>query len=144
LPALKPTQLPRPEENIKPLLQFKFPNVWQLSPAPGLQTVNITVPIDDENVITYIRNYQSFIKVPGLNHFVNWASNMFNRYALSEDYVVTRTQRPKKADLNIGERFIPADRPIALYLKQRRDLILAARGQEVPTQVEAELQAALE
>ncbi len=144
LPALKPTQLPKPEENIKPMLQFKFPNVWQLSPTPGLQVVNITVPIDDENTITYIRNYQSFVKVPGLRQFANWASNMFNRYALSEDYVVTRTQRPKKADLDIGEQFIPADRPIALYLKQRRDLILAARGQEAQKQLEPELQAALE
>jgi hypothetical protein len=41
---------------------------------------------------------------------------------------VIRSQTPKVTDLNIGERFIAADRPIAIYLQHRRDLIEAAQS----------------
>jgi hypothetical protein len=51
----------------------------------------------------------------------------FNRLVLHEDQKVVETQRPKIASLDIGERFIPGDRPIALFLIHRRDLILAAQ-----------------
>jgi hypothetical protein len=59
-------------------------------------------------------------------------SNVFNRYILAEDYPVIRSQTLKVADLEIGERFIPADRPIAVYLQHRRNLINAARAAPIP------------
>jgi hypothetical protein len=46
---------------------------------------------------------------------------------VSEDKRIILSQRPKKAGLDVGERFIPGDRPIALYLKHRRDLVLHAQ-----------------
>jgi hypothetical protein len=61
-----------------------------------------------------------------LSRLIARVSNVFNRYILAEDYPVIRSQMPKVANLDIGERFIPADRPIAIYLQHRRDLIEAA------------------
>ena len=68
----------------------------------------------------------SYLKLPlpkVLTRLAAKISNVFNRYVLSEDYPVIKSQLPKVADLEIGERFIPADRPIAVYLQHRRNLI---------------------
>jgi phenylpropionate dioxygenase-like ring-hydroxylating dioxygenase large terminal subunit len=130
LPALKPSQLPPPE--VPQSIYFIFPNVWQLRLTDKMCIVSINAPIDDENVITYSRTYQNILRVPGLSRLFVSASNRFNQYALSEDYRVTKTQLPKKADLDIGERFIPGDRPIALYLQHRRKLILEGQGNGLP------------
>ncbi len=124
LPAIKPSQVPPPDQPA--MLWFNFPNVWQLRLSDVLRNVIISAPIDEENVMLYVRNYQNTTKWSVLAHALTFTSNLFSRYVLSEDYAITRTQQPKKSDLNIGEHFIPGDRPIALYLRQRRDLIMAA------------------
>lgn len=121
LPALKPTQLPAP--NIPPSIYFNYPNIWQIWLGEKLRIVNINVPVDDEHVVIYSRTYQNITNIPWLGRVLTTISNWFNRYTLNEDFVIARTQRPKKSDLNIGERFIPGDRPIALYLQHRRNLI---------------------
>jgi hypothetical protein len=51
----------------------------------------------------------------------------FPNCVLAEDYRVIRSQRPIVSDLDIGEHFVPADRPIAVFLQHRRDLIQAGR-----------------
>ncbi len=124
LPAIKPTQVPPPKE--PPTIRFNFPNVWQLWLGDKVSQVAICAPIDDENTMLYLRIYQRVIKQPVISQVFMKVNNLFNRYVLHEDREIIESQRPKKADLDVGERFIPGDRPIALYLKQRRDLILAA------------------
>jgi phenylpropionate dioxygenase-like ring-hydroxylating dioxygenase large terminal subunit len=121
LPAVKPTELPEP--GIPPSLYFNFPNVWQIRLGEKLRIVNLSAPVDDENVVIYSRTYQNITRIKLLARALTSMSNIFNRYTLNEDYVVSRSQRPKKSDLNIGEHFIPADRPIALYLQHRRKLM---------------------
>jgi len=123
LPAVKPTELPAPD--IQPSLYFNFPNVWQIRLSEKLRIVNLIAPVDDEHVVIYSRTYQNITRIGLLGRALTGVSNLFNRYTLSEDYVVSSSQRPKKSDLNIGEHFIPADRPIALYLQHRRNLIRA-------------------
>ena len=123
LPAVKPTELPAPD--IPPSLHFNFPNVWQIRLGEKLRIVNISAPVDDEHVVIYSRTYQNITRIKLLGRALTSVSNLFNRYTLKEDYVISRSQRPKKSDLNIGEHFIPADRPIALYLQHRRNLIRA-------------------
>lgn len=121
LPAKKPSQVPASERTAD--LSFNFPNVWQIRLGDAIRNIIISAPIDDDHCMLYVRVYQSLITVPGVGHGLAFVSNLFNRYVLSEDYAITSTQRPKKSDLNIGERFIPADRPIALYLQHRAELI---------------------
>jgi phenylpropionate dioxygenase-like ring-hydroxylating dioxygenase large terminal subunit len=124
LPAMKPTEVPPP--TIEPSLYFNFPNVWQLRLSDKLRNVVVAAPIDDDHTMIYTMIFQSMVRTP----VVSWAymemMNLANRYILSEDYKVTRSQRPKRSGLEIGENFIPADRPIALYLRERRDLMHAA------------------
>ncbi len=130
LPAIKPTEMPPPHR--PPLLYFNFPNVWQIGLGAKLRIVNIMAPVDDENTVIYSLTFQGFVRLPGLRKLMDAWFNLFNRYVLNEDYAVARSQRPKKSDLHIGELFIPADRPIALYLQHRRRLI-----EQVPANAEA-------
>jgi phenylpropionate dioxygenase-like ring-hydroxylating dioxygenase large terminal subunit len=128
LPATKPSQLPRPETT--PAFCFYFPNIYQLRISENLRLVIICAPINDDYVVIYMRNYQNFILLPGLSHLINRTMNIFTYYVLNEDYVIVRTQQPKKNNLNIGEQFVPSDRPIALYLSHRRELIKRAESVE--------------
>jgi phenylpropionate dioxygenase-like ring-hydroxylating dioxygenase large terminal subunit len=124
LPAMKPSQLPPPDG--APTIEFRFPNLWQLRIADGVRAVNVIAPVDEGECVIYL---QSCLKLPlpsVLGRLAARISNVFNRYVLAEDYPIIRSQRPKVADLDIGERYIPADRPIAIYLQHRRDLIEAA------------------
>lgn len=126
LPAIKPSQVPPPN---KPAgLRFNFPNVWQLWLGDRVSNVVIAAPIDEENTMLYLRFYHRLIKQPTLGRLFARLSNLYNRYVLSEDEAIVTTQWPKKSDLDVGNRFIPGDRPIALYLQHRRKLMLA--GQE--------------
>jgi hypothetical protein len=92
--------------------------------------VIVMAPVDDENTVQYVRFYQRAVTAPGLGQIIAYLGNLYNLHVLREDKEIILSQRPKKADLNVGERFIPGDRPIALYLKHRRDLMLATRRTE--------------
>lgn len=129
LSAIKPSQVPPPERPAD--LWLNFPNVWQLRLSDQVRNVTIAAPIDEENVMLYQRNYQGMVKLPILGRLLNLITMMANRYVLHEDEVIVTTQDPKKAGLDIGEAFIPGDRPIALYLMHRRDLMMAAQQQSV-------------
>jgi phenylpropionate dioxygenase-like ring-hydroxylating dioxygenase large terminal subunit len=121
LPAARPSQIPAPEGS--PSLEFRFPNLWQLFLEERSRIVNVIAPVADGECVIYVRTYLKTSLPAPLTRFLARASNLFNLYVLSEDYAVIRSQMPKVSDLEIGERFIPADRPIAVYLKHRRDLI---------------------
>jgi phenylpropionate dioxygenase-like ring-hydroxylating dioxygenase large terminal subunit len=126
LPAIKPSQVP--ESNEPPMLWFNFPNVWRIRLAPQVSQALVFAPIDDENTVLYLRSYQGFVRAPLLGGLLAWIANQFNAQVLQEDARVVMTQTPKKSGLDVGDRYIPSDRPIALYLAHRRDLILAAQN----------------
>lgn len=128
LPALKPTQVPPPDRPAD--LWLNFPNIWRLQLGKQLSQVIAAAPIDDEHVQLYVRTYQRFVTLPVIGQLVAEVSNLFNRYVVSEDKRVIESQFPKISDLNIGERFIPGDRPIALYLQRRRELIVGKKEVE--------------
>ena len=81
----------------------------------------------DGQCTVYVRTYVNLGLPRAVGRLIARVNNVFNRYVLAEDYAVQRSQLPKVSDLDIGERFIPADRPIATYLQRRRDLIEAAQ-----------------
>jgi phenylpropionate dioxygenase-like ring-hydroxylating dioxygenase large terminal subunit len=124
LPAIKPTAVPPPDRPAD--LRFNYPNVWQLWLGPRISQIIIAAPIDDEHTMLYVRFYQRMVTQPTLGRFVAWVGNLYNKRVVREDQAIIESQQPKKADLDVGERFIPGDRPIALYLKRRRELIMAA------------------
>jgi phenylpropionate dioxygenase-like ring-hydroxylating dioxygenase large terminal subunit len=123
LPAAKPTQLPPPQG--PPSLEFKFPNLWRLNLGPKTKILNVIAPVEEGKCVIYVRTYLETSLPAPLTRGIAQFTNVFNRYILSEDYTVIRSQTPKVSDLAIGERFIPADRPIAIYLKHRQQLMEA-------------------
>lgn len=129
LPALRPSQVPPP--NRPPDLLFNYPNVWQLRLADDVRSVILSAPIDDENTMLYVRMYNRNVTLPWLGRLIARMSNQFNKVVLGEDYAITVTQRPKKGGLNTGY-FIPGDRPIALYLQHREDLLARANKEAYP------------
>ncbi|MEZ4834449.1 MAG: aromatic ring-hydroxylating dioxygenase subunit alpha [Caldilineaceae bacterium] len=143
-PPTKPTKMPEPKRPA--LLTFKFPNMWQNRLADGFRIVAAFAPIDDDATMVYVRSYQRVKHKNAFTKLMATVTTNANRFVLREDQKVVETQRPKIAGLDIGERFIPGDRPIALFLIHRRDLILAAQegkdvgdGRESIAQADAEI-----
>jgi phenylpropionate dioxygenase-like ring-hydroxylating dioxygenase large terminal subunit len=122
--AARPSDIPVPDRT--PMLRFRFPNIWENVIAPDLRVSVAFAPIDQENTMMYLGFHQRFVKLPLLRELACWIGARANNRIASEDQRVVVTQQPKRAGLGIGEKLIPADQPIILYLTQRRDLIAAA------------------
>ncbi len=89
------------------------------------------VPIDEENSLIYIRNYQRFLRLPVLREIANAINNLASIYILHQDRRVVIPQRPKKTALKrMGEKITPADRAILMYRTQRFKLKAEARQVE--------------
>ncbi len=108
--------------NAKPLLQFIFPNIWQNRLGEDLRIFIAFAPIDEENTMLYIRQYQRIVRAPILRQFFNLTSKVGNLVIERQDKRVVITQRPKLSALNIGEKLIPGDRPIIEYRRRREEL----------------------
>lgn len=126
IPPTKPTKMPEPKRPA--LLWFRFPNLWQNRISEKLSIMVAFVPVDEANTMMYVRFYQRFMKAPLLGRTIAQLGAVMNRFVLREDERVVVTQRPVKSDLYIGEKFIPGDRPIALYLTRRRQLLEAVEA----------------
>lgn len=126
LPAARPTQLPPPDK--PPSLEFRFPNAWMLRIADGFRIVNVVAPVEEGRCVNYLRSYFKTSLPAVLVRLIGRLGSFYNLRILAEDYAVIRSQSPRVGDLDIGEHFIPADRPIAVYLQHRRDRIEAAAG----------------
>lgn len=115
-----------PEPNRRPFVQFLFPNLWQNWISDDMRIVIAFVPVDDENTLMYIRNYQKMVQVPVLRELFNLASLGGSLIIERQDRRVVITQRPKRSHMRIGEKLIPGDGPIIEYRRRRRELIEAA------------------
>lgn len=103
-------------------LQFQFPNIWQNCISDKFRVFAAFVPVDDENTLIYLRNYQKFLKVPLLTPLVNYLMKLSNIVILRQDKRVVETQLPMKAEYKMDERLIIGDKPIAEYRKRRSEL----------------------
>ena len=126
--AKRASELPTPSR--PPFLKFQFPHLWMNRISDDMRITVFFTPVDDENCIIYLRSYQRFFKVPLLGRMVTWFFNPANRDILNQDKRVVLTQRPKKTGLRIGEKLIPADKPIIEYRSIREKLQKQA-GQKV-------------
>lgn len=118
-------ELPEPQRH--PFLQFIYPNLWHNWIADGIRVLVAFAPVDDENTLMYLRYYHK-VKTPILRQVNEFFGNIGNFIIERQDRPVVITQRPPRADLNIGEKLIPGDGPIITYRKIRRELIEAGQG----------------
>jgi phenylpropionate dioxygenase-like ring-hydroxylating dioxygenase large terminal subunit len=118
--AKRSSEIPAPSR--PPFLKFRFPHLWMNRISNDLRITVFFTPIDEENCIIYLRNYQRFVKFPVLRTLVAEMLNPVNKYILYQDKRVVLSQRPKKSGLRIGEKLIPADKPIIEYRTIREEL----------------------
>jgi phenylpropionate dioxygenase-like ring-hydroxylating dioxygenase large terminal subunit len=117
---LKPDEIPDYEKLFH--LSFHYPNIWQNFISDKMRVFAAFVPVDEENSIVYVRNYQSIIKLPILKEIFNFASRILNLIILRQDKRVVTTQLPVKSENKMDERLIMGDRPIIEYRKHRQEL----------------------
>ncbi len=120
-PALRADDAPAPEKEF--YLELIFPNIWQNHLSNSLRIVVAFVPVDDGHTVLYARQYQKFVRMPGLRTLVNRLSIPFNRFVLHQDRRVVTSQRPKASSLRMGEKLIPSDAPIIEYRRRRQELM---------------------
>jgi phenylpropionate dioxygenase-like ring-hydroxylating dioxygenase large terminal subunit len=115
------SELPAPTRH--PMLQFIFPNLWQNWIADDLRVVVAFVPIDAENTMMYLRQYQRIARTPVVRELFNALGTLGNLIIERQDKRIVITQRPKASGLHIGEKMIPGDGPIVDYRRRRDELI---------------------
>ncbi len=104
-------------------LQFHFPNIWQNIISDKIRIFAAFVPVDEENTIIYLRNYQKFITIPVIRDITNYFLKISNIIILRQDKKIVIKQLPKKSTLKMDERLIMGDKPIIEYRKHRNELI---------------------
>lgn len=124
-PSLRADQISKP--NRPPFLRFIFPNNWMNRIAEDIRiTVNF-VPIDDDNVIFYLRNYVRKTVLPGIAKVSSWFMMLSGIIILNQDQKVVVSQRPIKTQLKMGEKLIPQDGPVILFRRHRQELMDRSR-----------------
>lgn len=118
--AVRASELPKPERPFS--LKFKFPHLWMNRISDDMRITVFFTPIDDAHTILYLRYYQRFVKAPVLRQLVAGLINLFSIVVLNQDKRVVITQTPKPSGLKIGEKLVPADRPIIEYRTIRERL----------------------
>jgi hypothetical protein len=78
----------------------------------------------------YIRQYQRIVKLPVLREIFNYIGAVGNLTIESQDNRVLVTQRPKRSELRMGEKFIPGDGYINEYRIRREALITASQKEK--------------
>ena len=104
-------------------LQFHYPNIWQNYISDKMRVFAAFVPVDEDNSIIYLRNYQNIIRIPLLKEIMNFFSKILNIIILRQDKRIVITQFPKKSGLRMNENLIIGDSPIIEYRRHRQELI---------------------
>jgi phenylpropionate dioxygenase-like ring-hydroxylating dioxygenase large terminal subunit len=120
-PAKHAEDMPEPTE--PPIVEFHFPNLWQLNIGPIIRIFLAFIPVDEENTIYYLRFYQRIIRIPLLKQIIAAIGTWSSRIILNQDQHVVETQIPKKTSLIMGEKLIEADLPIILFRKYREAIL---------------------
>jgi phenylpropionate dioxygenase-like ring-hydroxylating dioxygenase large terminal subunit len=118
--AVRASALPFPKR--EPFLKFKFPHHWMNNISQDMRITVFFTPIDEDNCILYLRNYQRFVKIPLVGKLVAEMINFSSKVILNQDKRVVLTQRPTKTSIRMGEKLVPADKPIIEYRTMRDKL----------------------
>ncbi len=127
-PAKRASELPVPTRPF--FLKFRYPHLWMNRITDDMRITVFFTPVDEENCILYLRYYQRFVKLPLIRQWVADLINLSSIVILNQDKRVVITQKPVKSGLKIGEKLIPADKPIIEYRTLRQKLQEAA-GQKI-------------
>jgi phenylpropionate dioxygenase-like ring-hydroxylating dioxygenase large terminal subunit len=119
-PALTRAQMPPPSG--KALLHFRFPNIWQNRLTEKMSVFIAFAPIDDQNSMLYIRNYQRMVRFPLLRTFVDLFAKWGDGVIAHQDRRIVETQRPYESSYRSDEQLFAADQPIVYYRKMRSEL----------------------
>jgi phenylpropionate dioxygenase-like ring-hydroxylating dioxygenase large terminal subunit len=123
----------KPQEcEINPDLQlrFKYPNIWINIIAKKIKVFVYFAPIDDEQVILYLRFYNCITPFRSVNRLIGFFGKYANLIIERQDKRIVNTQRPKRTQLRMGEKLIQGDQPIVVYRKLREELIAVAKGSQ--------------
>ena len=123
-PARKWSDMVEPSR--QPLLTFIFPHIWQNRLGDDLRIVLAFVPVDEENTLLYLRQYQRIVRAPVLRYAFNVVSRLSNAVILNQDKRPVHTELPKKTWAGMDEALIQGDRPIIMFRNRRRELLEAA------------------
>ena len=124
-PARRARQMAQPTG--RPMLQFRFPNIWHNWISSSTRIFIAFVPVDAENTKMYIRYYQRMVTIPVVRELVNLSGLIGSFIIERQDKRVVETQRPYAPGLRIGEQLVPGDGPIIAYRRRRERLMQAAR-----------------
>ena len=111
-------------------LRFRYPNIWINIIAKKIKVFVFFAPIDDEQVILYLRFYNCITPFKFVNRMIGFFGKYANLMIERQDKRVVNTQRPKRTQLRMGEKLIQGDQPIVVYRKLREELIAASKGSQ--------------
>ena len=99
-------------QEIKPRLQFFFPNTLVLKKKKKINLVLYFSPINSSQTHLYLRTYREFLTYPGVKKLVDFVMNFMNQVILKQDkrVVVSQGDRPsyeaKKDSLMLHDQAI--------------------------------------
>ncbi len=100
-------------------LELLGPNLWRLDLGRQWQMAAF-VPIDEDRMLYYIRNYQRIVTIPGVAWLFGFLQRGSSRYILREDSRVVETLDIGETRLSgKGEVLVPSDAAIIAYRRWR-------------------------
>jgi len=119
-PPRKAEELPEPKR--PPFLVLNFPNLWENRISEDMRILAAFVPVDDQNSVIYIRNYQRFVRVPVLRDLIGLVLNISSAHILHQDRRVVLKQLPIRTELKkMGEKLVQGDAGILAFRKRRHE-----------------------
>jgi hypothetical protein len=112
-------------------LRFKYPNIWINIIAKKIKVFVYFAPIDDEQVILYLRFYNCITPFKLINRLIGFFGKYANLMIERQDKRVVNTQRPKRTQLRMGEKLIQGDQPIVVYRKIERRADCGFKGESI-------------
>ena len=79
-------------QDIKPRIQFFFPNVWVLNISEKINLVLYFSPINLKQTQLYLRTYRAFLTYPWVKKLVDFVMNFMNQVILKQDQKVVSSQ----------------------------------------------------
>lgn len=95
------------------------PNIWQMRFNDLSYNFLGFAPIDDEQVVIYVRSYQGRVRLWPFDRMLAAVNRWANGFILAQDDRTVPTQRPKIPGLGHGDVFVPSDKPVLTYLRWR-------------------------
>lgn len=117
-------------------IELRWANLWENHISDAFSIVAAFAPIDETHTRTYLRSYQSMVRVPGLRWLFDRVSALANDKVFSQDerVVVSQPQVPMLAE---GEVLVKADGAIIAYRKMFERIASGRRAEDEAAHVEA-------